>query len=142
MVKCHLGRGPAGLIIAIAGFIITGCDYWPPALQAQIEQLQLEAQVAVAERTRLQSQLTEAAAAKDELQSRVEELNRVNRELSGKVSTLEHALAVERTKVRLLTKSAPPVSQPVHKTGSKPTMTKKKPTRTAKKSSGRVDSRR
>ena len=31
---------------------VSGCDYWPPALQAQIEQLQQEAQLATADRAK------------------------------------------------------------------------------------------
>ena len=77
---------------------LNGCDYWPPALQAQIEQMQVETQIAMAERAKLQGQLTEAMKTKEELQVRVDELSRSNRELSGRVSHLDQALAAERQK--------------------------------------------
>jgi len=77
---------------------ITGCDYWPPALQAQIEQLQAEAQTATAERAKLLNQLNETTKIKDELQARLDEMTRANRDLMAKVSTLEQTLTAEREK--------------------------------------------
>jgi hypothetical protein len=89
---------------------VSGCDYWPPALQAQIEQLQQEAQIAAAERTKMVAQVSESNAAKQELQARVDDLTRSNRELSGRVSGLEQALTAEREKASRLAKAA---SKPV-----------------------------
>ena len=51
----------AGLVIAVA-MTLSGCDYWPPALQTQIEQLRSELQAVTMEkaqrRTRLEAILS------------------------------------------------------------------------------------
>jgi chaperonin cofactor prefoldin len=106
---------------------VSGCDYWPPALQAQIEQLQQEAQIAAAERTKMVAQLNESNAAKQELQARVDDLTRSNREFTGRVSGLEQALTAEREKTSRLAKAASkPVSvKSVAKPAAKKTAKKK-----------------
>lgn len=101
-----VGR-PGWKAILAAGCIllgVTGCDYWPPALQAQIEQLKAEAQMAMAERASLDQQLKETLKAKDDLQARLDELTRLNRELAANVGTLKQALDAERDKVAKLSK--------------------------------------
>ena len=81
---------PAMTCLTIAGigalFLLAGCDFWPPALQAQIEQLRAEAQQATADKALLQNQLNAANKAKEELQIRVEDLTRVNKEKSAAAS--------------------------------------------------------
>jgi chromosome segregation ATPase len=106
---------------------VSGCDYWPPALQAQIEQLQQEAQVANAERAKMIAQLNESNGAKQELQARVDDLTRSNRELTGRVSGLEQALVAERDKTSRLAKAnSRPVSvKSVAKPAAKNTVKKK-----------------
>jgi chromosome segregation ATPase len=105
---------------------VSGCDYWPPALQAQIEQLQQEAQIATAERTKMVAQLNESNGAKQELQARVDDLTRSNRELTGRMSSLEQALTAERDKTSRLAKaSSRPVSaKSVAKPAAKKTVKK------------------
>jgi chaperonin cofactor prefoldin len=107
---------------------VSGCDYWPPALQAQIEQLQQESQIAAAERTKMVTQLNEANTIKQELQARVDDLTRSNRELTGRVSGLEQALTAEREKTSRLAKatSKPVSAKTVTKPAAKKT-SKKKP---------------
>ena len=114
--------------LIIAGMSLTGCDYWPPALQAQIEQLQQEAQVAAAERTKMVAQLNESNTAKQELQARVDDLTRVNRELTGKISGLEQSLTAEREKASRLAKatSRPAAAKAATKPAAK-SIAKKKP---------------
>lgn len=112
------------LVYGFLGLGLTGCDYWPPALQAQIEQMQVEAQLATAERAKLQGQLTDMLKMKEELQVRVDELTRVNREFSGRVSTLEHTISMERDKANRLAKvshkpaPAKTIISPIHKPSS------------------------
>lgn len=98
----------------------TGCDYWPPALQAQIEQLRGEAQAAAADKALLQNQLNAANKAKEELQTRVEDLSRVNKEKSAMIANLERALAVERERAAKLTKGSVGKTKP--KPATKPSM--------------------
>jgi chromosome segregation ATPase len=113
--------------LMMMSIVVSGCDYWPPALQAQIEQLQQEAQVATAERTKMIAQLNESNGAKQELQARVDDLSRSNRELTGRMSGLEQALIAERDKTSRLAKaSSRPVSaKSVTKPADKKTVKKK-----------------
>ena len=50
------GGRAVGLVIAMAA-MLSGCDYWPPALQTQIEQLRSELQTVTMEKAQLQTQL-------------------------------------------------------------------------------------
>jgi septal ring factor EnvC (AmiA/AmiB activator) len=97
------GRGGAVLLVA-AVLALSGCDYWPPALQAQIEQLKGDLQIAAAERAKLETQLKEMGQMRDQLQVRADELTRLNRELAARVQTLETNLKTEQDKSAKLTK--------------------------------------
>ncbi|WP_447976769.1 hypothetical protein [Candidatus Nitrospira bockiana] len=129
-------------VLGVCAIFTTGCDYWPPALQAQIEQLQAEAQATAAERAKLLGQLNEANKIKDELQARVDDLSRTNRELMAKVSGLEQALVAEKEKVTHLAKAkavvkpaakpAKAVAKPAKAVSKKPD-TKKKPATSKKR---------
>ncbi|MGH7167759.1 MAG: hypothetical protein ACREII_04430, partial [Nitrospiraceae bacterium] len=81
------------------GVGLTGCDYWPPALQAQLEQLRAESQGFAAERAKLESQLAQTAKMRDDLQARVTELMTQNQEMTTKLTALEQSLAAEREKM-------------------------------------------
>src|SRR5437867_6340800 len=91
-------------LLSMMGLGLSGCDYWPPALQAEIEQLRSELQTTTAEKARLERQLADMTKAKDDLQIRVEDLSRLNRERAGQITTLEANLAAEREKVAKLAK--------------------------------------
>ena len=112
MINRPMGKGVRALLsIVLLSIGLSSCDYWPPALQAQLEQMQIEVQIATAERAKLQGQLTDIQRMKDELQIRVDELARSNSEFSKLVSTLEQALSTEREKVsRLVRMSHQPSS--------------------------------
>ncbi len=127
-----LWRIAASVILVVVGGGLTGCDYWPPALQTQIEQLKTELQTVTAERDQLQSQLSAATKAREELQARVDELTRVNREKTAVIATLEHSLAAERQKLAKLTKTGK--VNVAAKTAAKPT----RKTASAKKKTARV----
>ena len=128
-MQVRRGRLLSGIAaLMMMSLAVSGCDYWPPALQAQIEQLQQEAQISAAERTKMVAQLNESNVAKQELQARVDDLTRSNRELVGKMSAVEQALTAEREKTSRLAKVA---SKPVSaKSAAKPAAkktAKKKP---------------
>jgi outer membrane murein-binding lipoprotein Lpp len=55
-----------GLVIVLAA-LLGGCDYWPPALQTQIEQLRSELQTLTMEKAQLQTQVTSLTKAKCKL---------------------------------------------------------------------------
>jgi len=131
-----------GSFSLLATLGLTGCDYWPPALQAQIEQLRSEAQQAQADKSLLQNQLNAANKAKEELQSRVEELTRVNKEKSAMIATLERNLAAERERAHKAKSSAvkPPAkspkaapTKPAAKPSTKPAGKKPAPSKTKAK---------
>jgi chromosome segregation ATPase len=127
-MQVRIGRMACGFgVLMMMSMAVSGCDYWPPALQAQIEQLQQEAQVANAERAKMIAQLNESNGAKQELQARVDDLTRSNRELTGRVSGLEQALVAERDKTSRLAKAnSRPVSvKSVAKPAAKNTVKKK-----------------
>jgi outer membrane biosynthesis protein TonB len=116
-------RSSRHVVVALAAGIwittaLTGCDYWPPALQAQIEQLRAESQSAAADKALLQNQLNAANKAKEELQTRVEDLTRVNKEKSSMIANLERSLTVERERTAKMTKA--PASKPKPKAAIKP----------------------
>lgn len=127
MTKTGLGKvlGLATLL-SMMGIWLSGCDYWPPALQAEIEQLRSELQTTTAEKSRLERQLADMTKAKDDLQVRVEDLTRLNRERTGQITTLEANLAAERERVAKLTKGT--AKKTPAKTSAK-TSAKKKPTK-------------
>jgi chromosome segregation ATPase len=117
----------SGLIVL--ALTVAGCDYWPPALQAQIEQLRADLQTATTERAKLESQLSEASKLKDELQARIEEMSRSNRDLTTRATGLEaqvHALQEKLAKAATAKKAAPAKGgKPVAKTAAKPAVKKK-----------------
>ena len=96
--------------------LLAGCDFWPPALQAQIEQLHSEAQQAAADKALLQNQLNAANKAKEELQIRVEDLTRVNKEKSAMIANLERTITAARERA---VKAKPPVVKPNAKPSAK-----------------------
>jgi len=61
-------RHPMRLISTVVGFSfaigLAGCDYWPPALQAEIEQLRSETQTLMMEKSQLQAQVTDLSKTK------------------------------------------------------------------------------
>lgn len=77
---------------------LVGCDYWPPALQAQIEQIRSETQTLAMEKAQLQGQVMDLSKAKQEFQSQVDELNRMNREKTAMIMSLQKQLDAVRAK--------------------------------------------
>jgi len=108
---------------------ISGCDYWPPALQAQIEQLQSETQIVTMENTQLQSQVTELSQAKQDLQSQVDELSRINREKSSTITNLQHQIDALRTKTAKTSSPAKKTVKPATKSSPKKPVQKKTTTK-------------
>ena len=126
-MTCLIATGVGALLM------LAGCDFWPPALQAQIEQLHAEAQQATADKALLQNQLNAANKAKEELQIRVEDLSRVNKEKSAMIANLEHTIAAARERAVKVTKNQP-VKSPAKAVAKKPV---KSAAKTTVKSSGK-----
>ena len=94
------------VLAAVATMAFTGCDYWPPALQAQIEQLRNEVKQAVVERATLEEQLNTATKINHELQAKVDDLTRSNQDMTARMATLDQALIAERQKMARMIEAA------------------------------------
>lgn len=96
-----------GLILV--AMTITGCDYWPPALLTQLEQLRIHVQDLSDERAEMEARLRQAIMSQEELEGQVLDLTRQNETLRHSITSLKH------------TQSQPPVrSMRVAKTQSIP----------------------
>jgi chromosome segregation ATPase len=112
-----------GTVLALGlALELAGCDYWPPALQTQIEQLRSELQTVTAEKTQLQTQLASIAKVKDDLQTQVDDLSRSNRDKSTMIASLQSSVTalqerLNKTSKPAAAKAAP--SKPQAKTAAK-----------------------
>jgi chromosome segregation ATPase len=87
--------------------MLSGCDYWPPALQTQIEQLRSELQTVTMEKTQLQTQMASLSKVKDDLQAQVDDLARTNRDKSTMIASLQSSVAAMQER---LAKPSKPVT--------------------------------
>lgn len=130
-----MNRHPMRLITTVVGFSFTlglvGCDYWPPALQAEIEQLRSETQTLSIEKIQLQAQVTDLSKTKQELQGQVDELSRINREKTGMITSLQNQL--DAVRARALKAIASRTA--AHKTPLKPTVKARPASKRASKAS-------
>jgi chromosome segregation ATPase len=87
---------------------LSGCDYWPPALQTQIEQLRTELQTVTAEKAQLQNQYASFAKVKEDLQAQVDDLSRANRDKSTMIASLQSSLTAAQERLAKLGKGQAP----------------------------------
>jgi len=92
---------------------LSGCDYWPPALQTQIEQLRSELQMVTMEKTQLQNQLASFSKVKDDLQVQVDDLTRANRDKSTMINSLQNSLSAAQERLLKSAKAATPKASAV-----------------------------
>ena len=102
-----------------------GCDYWPPALQAQIEQLRSETETLNMEKTQLQSQVNDLSKARQELQTHLDELSRVNREKTEVIVSLQRRLDASHGKSSKALASSKASAKSTAKPSAKPPVKKK-----------------
>jgi outer membrane murein-binding lipoprotein Lpp len=100
-------------LVAVAAIMtvsvgLSGCDYWPPALQTQIEQLRSELQSVTAEKAQLQNQYASFAKVKDDLQAQVDDLSRSNRDKSTMINSLQNSLTAAQERLAKSGKVAVP----------------------------------
>ncbi len=97
-----MGRDVRRIVLVLFGvhfgLILSGCDYWPPALQSQIEQLQTEIQILTTEKAQLQAQVTDVSRTKQDLQLQLDELSRVNQEKTSIITNLQNQLQARQQK--------------------------------------------
>jgi outer membrane murein-binding lipoprotein Lpp len=104
---------------------MTGCDYWPPALQAQVEQLRSETQTLATEKAQLQVQINDLSNARRDLQSQLDEMSRVNREKTMMITSLQHQVDALRVKGTKAVASAKASGKPAAKSTAKQPAKKK-----------------
>jgi murein L,D-transpeptidase YcbB/YkuD len=96
-----VGRGI--LVMGLLG--LNGCDYWPPALQSQIDGLRADLEEAMEERQQLTVELAELRANSASMEREVEDKARQNTELERRLSVLarkdrQRASSARRAAVR------------------------------------------
>ena len=120
-----LKKSPVLLVASILGVgfaaSMTGCDYWPPALQVQIEQLQSDMQTLMIEKAQLQAQVTDLSRIKQDLQTQLDELNRVNQEKTTIITDLQNQLQAVRQKSLKAAGAHTPTKRMSAKLAPKPT---------------------
>ncbi|HEY5627093.1 MAG TPA: peptidoglycan-binding protein [Nitrospira sp.] len=79
-----IGRG--FLLCGLLG--LNGCDYWPPALQTEIEALRADLEEAMDERQQLTVELAELRTTRASMEQEVEEKARRNNELEQRLAAL------------------------------------------------------
>ncbi|WP_455388930.1 hypothetical protein [Petrachloros mirabilis] len=134
MIEGRVGRWVGGVLALGLAVGIAGCDYWPPALQTQIEQLQSELQAASAEKVQLQNQLASVTKAKDDLQTQVDELSRAGRDKSDLIQSLQNTVTSLQARLAKSTKAAAAKAsskKPAAKTKKKAPAKKKAATKSA-----------
>ena len=129
MTQAMVVRNLAAMaVITIFSTGLSGCDYWPPALQTQIEQLRSDLQTAAMEKTQLQNQLASIAKVKDDLQVQVDDLSRANRDKSSMINSLQNSLTAAQQRLAKSTKASMPkagTTKPSAKVVQKTTAKKK-----------------
>jgi len=116
--------------ITLVSVGLSGCDYWPPALQTQIEQLRSELQSATLEKAQLQNQLASIAKVKDDLQAQVNDLSRANQDKSTMIASLQNGLTAAQGRSAKSAKVATPktgAAKPATKVTQKAPAKKKAP---------------
>ncbi len=104
---------------------MTGCDYWPPALQAQVEQLRSETQTLATEKAQLQVQINDLSNARRDLQSQLDEIRLVNQEKTVMITSLQHQVDALRAKGTKTVASAKASVKPAAKSRAKQPVKKK-----------------
>ena len=127
----QVGRWVRGVVMLGCVVAMAGCDYWPPALQTQIEQLQSELQVATAEKAQLQNQVASLAKANEELQTQVDDLSRAGRDKSTMIQSLQNSVTSLQARLAKSSKPAAKSSskKPAAKTTKKAPVKKKATTK-------------
>jgi chromosome segregation ATPase len=121
---------------------LSGCDYWPPALQTQIEQLRSELQSVTAEKAQLQNQYASFAKVKDDLQAQVDDLSRSNRDKSTMINSLQNSLTAAQERLAKSGKAAMPKLATAKSGAAKPSAKVKQKAPTKKKPSTKTTSAR
>ncbi len=116
--------------ITLVSVGLSGCDYWPPALQTQVEQLRSELQTVTMEKAQLQNQMASFNKVKEDLQAQVNELSKANHDKSTMIASLQSGLAAAQERLAKSAKVASPktgAAKPATKVAQKAPAKKKTP---------------
>jgi hypothetical protein len=81
--------------IALAGclIVVSGCDWWPPALQQRIGELEANVQAAEAEKSALLKKAAEVSQAAEDCKAQSDQMAKAQVDLQARVDQLQAALA-------------------------------------------------
>ena len=88
--------------IALAGCLIglSGCDWWPPALQQQIGELEAKVKGADAERSALLKKVGDVSQAAEDCRAKSDQMAKTQADLLARVDQLQAALADAQAKLK------------------------------------------
>jgi outer membrane murein-binding lipoprotein Lpp len=88
--------------IALAGCLIGlhGCDWWPPALQQQVGELETKVTTAEAEKSALLKKIADVSQAAEECKAQSDQMAKAQSDLKAQVDQLQAALADVQSKVK------------------------------------------
>jgi outer membrane murein-binding lipoprotein Lpp len=88
--------------IALAGCLIglSGCDWWPPALQQRIGELEANVQAAEAEKSALLKKVAEVSQAVEDCKAHTDQAAKAQVDLQARVDQLQAALADAEAKLK------------------------------------------
>jgi peptidoglycan hydrolase CwlO-like protein len=94
-------RRVAGML-AVVGCLaaLSGCDWWPPALQQRIGQQEAQIQNMGKEKTALQSKVAELTKAVDDCKAQSAQVAKAQADLQAQVDQLKTALSAAEAKVK------------------------------------------
>ena len=92
--------------IALAGCLIglSGCDWWPPALQQQIGELEAKVKAAEAEKSALLKKVTEVSQTAEDCRAQSDQMVKTQADLKARVDQLQVALADAQAKLKSTTR--------------------------------------
>jgi len=88
--------------IALAACLIglSGCDWWPPALQQQIGELEAKVKAADAERSALLKKVADVSQAAEDCKTKSDQMAKAQADLQARVDQLQAALADAQAKLK------------------------------------------
>ncbi len=88
--------------IALAGCLIglSGCDYWPPALQQRIGDLEAKVKAAEADKSAMLKKVTDASKAADDCKAQSDQMAKTQADLKARVDQLQATLADAQAKLK------------------------------------------
>jgi uncharacterized protein YlxW (UPF0749 family) len=87
-------------VVVLGGFLmgVSGCDWWPPALQERIGQQDAQIKVLQAEKTRLQGKVTELSQSLQDASTRAAQMEQASQDLRAQMELLKASLAEAQAK--------------------------------------------